>query len=1169
MKKNRLSDSSRWVKWEKLLLVMKLTTLLVLIFVFNASASLYSQNSKISLQVENESLNEIFNKIEEQSEFRFFYQNEQIKDVKKKSVDVSQKDIHELVDNLLSETNLTFKLVDRNIIVYPQSQLNASLQQNRTVSGNITDSEGQPLPGVTVLIKGTTNGTISDFDGKYTIANVPTGSTLVFSFVGMSAQEIVVANQTSIDIVMTEDAIGIEEVVAIGYGVQKRRSLTSSVASVDVAEAVKIPTSSVSHTLQGRAAGLSVNLNSAQPGGAVKLQIRGSATNRSPLIVIDGMPTSDFSPSSVGYFGTGALDGVLSSLNPNDIENIDILKDASATSIYGSKAAGGVILITTKRGKKGEDRFSVDVNASTGIQEMVNLPEMLNAVDYMKETNRVKREKWLYDSRTDVYSSVPKPNGWVAPGEFSPYFSAEQIAEFENGTRTGTNWTDEVTRTGMVQNVDLSLSGNSKNTRYYASFGAFDQKGIIKNNDLSKYTGRVNVDQEIGDKTTVGVTINFSQINTDNVSIGNGGQWENSGVLMSSLVFSPTLPVYDENGNFSANDRMSVLPNPVSYLDITNQTTMERFFSSAFLKYNILPGLSIKTQLGFDRNASDNYGYLPTTTVTGASYNGRADRSTNQKSNYQFQTLLNYIKTFGDNHNLSATLGTEYMKYKWESFSARATDFPFDGILWNNMNLGAERPQVWSSGGSSEVISYFLRASYDYDYKYFVTANLRVDGSSNFSPENQYGIFPGVSLGWDISRESFMSSSSHWLNQLKLRVGYGQTGNDNLRITKPDGSTEDIGTAFSDYYSPGANTMWGNSIISGVKLEGLGNPDLKWEKQEDINVGLDFSFFNHRVAGSLEYFNRKISRIIGKKNLLSSNPVDFIAYNLDAIKQTYGTELTLNTKNIVSDKFNWNSDITFTYYRDRWLQRDPSYVLGINESPKQYFGELWYYETDGLVEVGSTDPLNPIPGTVKIVDRDGYLLDDDGNRVLDSDGKPQRSGNPDGKIDDADKVKVGVNTPFTIGFNNTFNYGNFDLSVYTYGVFNRWKLNETYTKLGVSNPYTLVSTASNIPVEALDRWNSDNLEGTGVSALQSSAQHGTGDFFLEDAWFIRVRDITLGYTLPKHILQNAKIKRLRFYCNITNPFLFTPYTGMDPETDQYVAAYPNHRSYNLGIQLSF
>lgn len=260
-----------------------------------------------------------------------------------------------------------------------------------------------------------------------------------------------------------------------------------------------------------------------------------------------------------------------------------------------------------------------------------------------------------------------------------------------------------------------------------------------------------------------------------------------------------------------------------------------------------------------------------------------------------------------------------------------------------------------------------------------------------------------------------MNSSSHWLNQLKLRVGYGQTGNDN------------IGTAFSDYYSPGANTMWGNSIISGVRLAGLGNPDLKWEKQEDINAGLDFSLFNHRISGSLEYFNRTISRILGTKNLLSSNPVSTIAYNLDAKKQTYGTELTLNTKNIVSDKFNWNSDITFTYYRDRWLQRDPSYVLGINQSPKQYFGELWYYETDGLVEVGSTDPLNLIPGTVKIVDRDGYLLDDDGNRVLDNEGKPQRSGKPDGKIDDADKVKVGVNTPFTIGFNNTFNYGNFDL----------------------------------------------------------------------------------------------------------------------------------------------
>ena len=1138
--------------------VMRTFILLFCTSVFSFSpGTIFSQNVKVIIDKDKTvTIDEVFDLLRKQTDFAFIYQEDLFSNLPKVQLKKGTIDANELLKKVLSTKNFDFELRNNNTVIIKETL--AINSQQHEIKGRVSDSNGEPLLGANILEKGTTNGAQTDFDGDFKLSVANANAVLVVSYIGYTTKEVPVNGQINMDVSLTETASALDEVVLVGYGTKSKRSVTSAISSIDMASTEAIPASSISQTLSGKAAGLNVNFNSAQPGGNITFQIRGGATGRSPLIVIDGMPTSDFSASSSGTFGNGSIDANLGTLNPADIESIDILKDASATAIYGSKAAGGVILITTKQGKKfGEKGYTVDLNASTGIQKFYEIPNMLNAVDYMTETNRVRKEEWLYQSRDGVYSTVPKPGNWSAPGALTPYYSDAVINEFRDGTRRGTDFVNEVTRAGSIKDVNLSISGNNKNTRFYSSFNAYDQKGIIKNNDLSKFNGRVNVNQNFGEKLSMGINLSFSQINSNNVQIGNGGEYENSGILLSALQFDPTLPIRNADGEFQINTRQSNFPNPVSYLDISNETKVERFLNTAFLKYDILPDLFVKAQVGFDRSQSRSYGYLPTSTIAGKSYNGRADRGENMNSNYQFQFLANYNKTFNDSHHVSALLGTEYMKYKWEGMGITATNFPYDGVLWNNLALGANRPSVYSNGGSSETSSYFSQLSYDYDYKYFIAANFRVDGSANFSPEDQYGFFPGVSVGWDISREEFMNSTENWLDQLKLRAGYGETGNDN------------IGSAFSDWYAPGANTMWGGAVISGVRLAGLGNPNLKWEKQVDVNVGIDFSLFNYRVVGSVEYFNRVVSRILGERNLISSNPVNKIFYNLDAEKQTYGTELTLNTKNIVGKDFTWNSLTTFTYYRDRWLKRDPSTVLGINQTEKQFFGELWYYQSDGLVQPGSTDPLNNIPGTVKINDTNGYLLDGNGDRVVDANGKPQYSGNPDGKIDAADLVKVGVNTPYTVGFINNFKYKNFDLSIDTYGVFNRWKVNETKSVLGGPSAYRIVSIGSNLLEETKDRWNSDNQESTGVSALQGYAKYGAGDYFLEKAWFIRVRNISLGYTLPSGLLDNLNITKLRVYGNVLNPFLFTPYTGMDPETDSYIAAYPNQRTFSLGLQLQF
>ena len=1150
---NLFYKRKRLIQW-----IMKTFILLFCTSVFSFSTgNIFSQNVKVVIHKNKTvTIDEVFDLLRKQTDFAFIYQEDVFKDLPKVQLKKGTIDANELLKEILSIEKFDFELRNNNTVII--KEISSMNSQQHQIKGVITDSNGSPLLGANILEKGTTNGTQSGFDGDFTLSVSNSNATLVISYIGYTTKEILVNGQINIDVSLAEAESALDEVVLVGYGTRSKRSVTSAISSIDMASTEEIPASSISQTLSGKAAGLNVNFNSAQPGGDITFQIRGSATGRQPLIVIDGMPTSDFNAGSVGTFGNGSLDANLGTLNPSDIESIDILKDASATAIYGSKAAGGVILITTKQGKKyAEKGYTVDLNASSGIQKFYEVPTMLNAVDYMTETNRVRREEWLYQSRDGIYNTVPKPGNWTAPGAYSPYYSDGTIDEFRNGTRKGTDFVDEVTRAGSIKDVNLSISGNSKNTRFYSSFNAYDQKGIIKNNDLSKFNGRVNVNQNFGEKLSGGINLNFSQINSNNVQIGNGGEYENSGILLSALQFDPTLPVRNENGEYQSNIRQSNFPNPVSYLDISNETKVERFLNTAHLKYDILPELYVKTQVGFDRTQSRSYGYLPTSTIAGKSYNGRADRGENMSSNYQFQFLANYNKTFSEKHNVSALIGTEYMKYKWEGMGITATNFPYDGVFWNNLALGANRPSVYSNGGSSETSSYFSQLSYDYDYKYFIAANFRVDGSANFSPDDQYGFFPGISVGWDLSREGFMKSTENWLDQLKLRGGYGETGNDN------------IGSAFSDWYAPGANTMWGSSVISGVRLAGLGNPNLKWEKQVDVNVGVDFSLLDYRIVGSVEYFNRVVSRILGERNLISSNPVNRIFYNLDAEKQTYGAEVTLKTKNIVSEDFTWNSLITYSYYRDRWLKRDPSTVLGINQSEKQFFGELWYYQSDGLVQPGSTDPLNNIPGTVKINDVNGYLLDADGNRVVDANGKPQYSGTPDGIIDAADLVKVGVNTPYTIGFSNTFKYKNFDLSIDTYGVFNRWKVNETKTTLGGGSGYRIVSIGSNLLEETKYRWNSDNQESTGVSALQNYAKNGTGDYFLEKAWFIRVRNISLGYTLPSGTLDNLGVTKLRVYGNALNPFLFTPYSGMDPETDSYVAAYPNQRTFSLGLQVQF
>lgn len=1155
--KNNIKDIV-YKKYNKTLRIMKISTLLIFISTLNLLAvSGYSQEKDISLKLANSyTIENVISEIEKTTDYVFIYNEDVVFTLKKEvKVDMTDRSLDEILTQLIKGTDLAYSLSSKQITLYKDkskkeyAQVTSSApllveqQTGKTVTGRVTDTYKEPLPGVTVVVKGTTRGTATDVDGEFKLTNVPEKALLQFSFMGMKAQEVMVDNQTSINVTMEMDAIGLTEFVSIGYGALERKEITGATSSVKMENLSKTGATTISHLLQGTAAGLTATISSAQPGGKVNLQIRGSATGRSPLIIIDGFPVSDFSNASVGIYSSGSTDAILSSLNPNDIKSIDILKDASATSIYGSKAAGGVILITTKRTEK--EGFAVDFVSNVGTSQVYGLPEMLNAKQFMTEKNRVDKEKFMYENQIIPYGS----NNWDSYPNYKPTYEQFDFDHWKNNK--GTDWQNLVMRTGILQNYGVTFRGGGKNTKYYSSLGYYDQEGIIKNNNYKKFTGQINIDQQIGDKVDVNFTMNLNRTHIDNVPLQEGYA-EASDLMRTTLYFPPVIKVKDEDDNYNLNPFAPYLSNPMSLLDITSKTKNDRLMANVAISYKVLRNLRLRSILGTDIMLSQGYGYLPISTIMGRRVNGRADERLDDKNDYQFQLFADYSKVL-EKHRIKATVGSEYLSRETHGFRATNTDFISESFLWYNLAMGAGYPSVGSYGNKSESIGFIGRLNYSYRDRYFATVNLRVDGSSNFAKNHQWGYFPGISIGWDIAQEKFLKSKRNVLDQLKLRFGYGQTGNDN------------IGTAFANYFVPGDKTMYGNVANSSVTLGSLGNPDLKWETQTDLNVGIDYSILKGRLFGSFEYFNRIISDILGWKSLSSASEVTGISSNLDSKKQTYGYEFALNSLNIDTEHFIWNTNLTYTYYRDRWLKRDSSWKPDIHNAEKQYFGELWFHLSDGLVQPGEEVPYTSkaIPGTVKLKDIDGYLRDEEGAIVLDENRIPQRSGEPDGRLDNADLIKFGVNTPFTIGIANQISYKKIDLNFNVYGMFNRWKINQTRQLMADSY---WMKDGLNQSVEILDRWNSDNLDGVLPSSLQGLNDYGVGSYYLEKAWFIRIKDINIAYNIP---IQNKSFKQLRLFIALENAFVFTPYKGMDPESDSRQASYPNQRKYQIGFNLKF
>lgn len=1125
------------------------------------SVATFGQNQVIHLPKTKATVSTIIKAIEKQTQMSVDFPQKSVNLNKIVSLKSKTTTLGELMNLILNGgSNLTYKIVDRHIVVVKAGAAHQNTQSTGTgkykITGRVLDNNDEPIIGASVLEQGTKNGTVTDIDGNFTLNSSKETPVLDISYLGFLSQQVKARGGVSVKVTMKENAQNLDELVVVGYGTMKKKDMTGAVASVKMSDEPVNTVSSVSHALAGKAAGLQVSTVSAQPGSGATFRVRGAASvsaGNDPLIIVDGFPVSAVSNDAVsaGSYDTGSADNILGSINPNDIESIEVLKDASSTAIYGARAGNGVIIITTKHGKTGAPKITYSATATA--QTLAKDYDMLDAKGFMEESNRYAREVWLKDNKIGVYGGRTEAE---ASKPFTPYYTQSQIDNPANNT----DWYKEITRTGFQTQHNLSMNGGNDHTKYLVSLNYFKQNGVINNNGLNRYTGRVNFDQKISKTIRAGVNLTFSRTNNDDVPLG-AGQNENASILVAAAQFNPLLPIKDENGDYVLNQQAAFLPNPVSLLEVTNKTTKERFLGTAFVEYNPIQELTLKANFGIDRNYQKHRVYMPKTTLYGQKRNGAADIAQYDKSDYLFELTANYSKRFGE-HSISALAGYSFQRFTDEYLYAGNSNFLIDGFLYNNLGAGSfEKPSVGSSASKNEMASFFGRVNYSYMDRYLLTATLRADGASNFAENHRWGYFPSVALGWRFTEENFMKDFKAMSNG-KLRLSWGQTGNSN------------IGNRAVSYYQTGYTNGFGGVETTGVYLRQLGNPDLKWETTTEWNVGLDLGFFNNRLNVTAEYYHKVVSDLLSTRSLMSFQEVTSIAANIGKT-QSQGFELTVNTVNINTSKLNWTTDLTFSFYRDKWKERDPNWKPS---AYSQYNSPIRYkygYLSDGLIQAGETvDWMSgSLPGQVKIKDINGYVYNEDGSVKVDKHGIPLKTGKPDGKLDDADKVIYGNEDPgYLAGLNNTLRWGNFDFNIYFYGQFS--VLNSgSYKDLwltgangmtGVKNMYR----GYNMPTSVRDIWTADNQTATRPSYFQSESSYGVGDYFLQKSWFVRCRNITIGYTIPASTLHGA-LSSLRVYADVNNPFTITPYKGLDLETDNSVWAYPNVRSFTIGVDITF
>ena len=1055
----------------------------------------------------------------------------------------------------------------------------------KKITGRVTDfSNSQTLPGVTVLIKGDkTTGTITDVDGQFTITVPNEKSTLIFSFIGFAPLEVVVGNQANINVQLKMLIQGLEEVVVIGYGTMKKSDLSGASSSLSGDKLRGTIYANLDQSLQGRVAGVTAVQTSGQPGSSVSIRVRGQSTinaNAEPLYVVDGVPVQIAGNSGASFglqdaLGNGSTSTIspLSNINPADIVSMEVLKDASATAIYGSRASNGVILITTKHGKVGEAKFTYE--GMYGVQRQAKRLKVMDLQQFAEFSNSIAAETAGREPRVEFLD--PSILG------------------------KGTNWQDAVFQIAPMQSHTINASGGTDAVKYYVGGSYLGQDGTVVGTKFNRYSVRANLDAQLKRWLKMGVNLSFS--NTDE-RLGLADSDE--GIINIALLSTPDVPIYDILGNYTSVTREGVASrvNPIAKA-LQEDNLLKRFslVGNIFFDVTFMKNLTLHSEIAMDKGSSNAERFLPKATYGNWSRAINNDsKQTNQNLFWQLKNYLTYSRDFGK-HKATAMLGQEMSESNWQYISISASNLPDNTV--HNPSLGQD-PKIGGGFGSSSLASAFARGTYNYDNKYFATYTFRRDGSSNFGPLNRWATFQAGAASWRLTNEAFMESLKSTVSNAKLRVGWGQTGNQNI----------------GGYRWGAAISPMESGLGIGYRQSGIANPYIKWETQEQLNVGLDLGLLNDRIELVADVYDKKSHGMLMQMQLPSymgtrGNSSSALAapYGNYGTIDNKGFELALTTHNF-KGAFEWDTDLQLTFNKNKLIALD-----GTKSSAIEGYGQ-WsdvvtrteigqpLYNFYGYKVIGTfKDKADILNSPIQEKNPADGVSFSRTNTVFPGDLKFADI-NKDGKIDDKDRTNIGSPMPkFTFGFNNSFRYKNFDLNIFingSYGnkVFNYSSISMSSmttmwnnqlatvtdrTRLAEVNP-SLTYPYVNSTGQTINNW-FDDIDNVKIAnpgaklprAIQNDPNnnHRLSDRYIEDGSYLRVKNIALGYNFPKKVLGKLHLQSLRIYANIQNLVTLTKYTGFDPEIGASTASasgnvygldngrYPSPQLYTFGLNLSF
>jgi len=1116
-------------------LIHALSLFFLINIVFNTSAFANNvlQDTRLTIQQKTTTISKVLDEIEQKTGYSILVRDNDVNINEEVSISEKDKSLHQILAVLFRGKDITYEIKDKTISIFkPEKRPMGQIAEKRPITGTVTDERGEPIIGANVVEKGTTNGNITNIDGEFNLS-IPENAIIQISYIGYITKEIPSGNQKHFQIQLAEDSQSLDEVVVIGYGTMKKRDLTGSVSSIKADDIKKSPVTSLDQALQGKAAGVQVTQASSAPGGQVAIRIRGGnslSSSNEPLYVVDGYPVS--AGTSAG--GTGAGQNPLSTLNTSDIASIEILKDASATAIYGARGANGVVLITTKRGNAGKTQVSLD--AYFGVQTIAKKMDMMTAREFAEFTNEARINDGLapaFPNQNDLYN-FPDPST----------------------LGKGVDYQDEVFRDAPIQNYNLSVTGGGETVKYALAGSYFSQEGILKNSDFNRATFRSNIDSKLAENFTLSTSITASHVwSNSGKSEGDGGG--SSGSVMNAVLMTPaTVPILQQDGSYTRLNPTpggSTVPNPVPIATLaTDGQTIDRFLGTIDANWEIIKNLTLKVTFGTDMSSANRSEYWPKETVKGHDANGYAAQAYRKVTSYLNENILTYINTFGD-HSVNLLAGYSWQTFSNKNFSATSSNFITDLYEDNNLGAGTVMGKPGSGKSKNQLASYLGRINYVYKDRYLFTFTARADGSSRFGENNKWAFFPSAAVAWRISEENFMEPTKDVISNLKVRVSYGQSGNQNIANYR---SLATLGTM--DY------------VLGGVRTSGLGpdripNPDLKWETTATTDVGIDLGLFDNRLSIVADYYYKKTTDLLWNISIPQTAGFSSIFQNVGSIENK-GFELSIGGDILISD-FTWNSQLNWSRNRNKVLE-----IPGFTPSTQGTISSAVQVDGSWL------EPGLPI-GVWNMLKYDGVFQDQAQLDAGPQNGTTDRLGDPrfidkneDGKINYTDdRMIVGDPNPdFIFGWSNNFSYKGFDLAVYLQGSYGNDILNAQRTENNSSTPW------GNQRREMLKRWTPENTQ-TNIprAAAGRYSLLGRSSWLIEDGSYLRVKTITLGYTFKNIEFMNA----LRVYVVGQNLFTITNYSGFDPEVNSQgnsnlqlgvdYNAYPAARSFMVGFNATF